>query len=132
MQDLIPLHNPEPPVLFAPGGTGEICALIEREARSLVPNVLTQTGRDEIARMAAKVNRSKIYLDDLGKVYVSELKELPKRVDAERRTMRLRLDALKDEIRQPLTAWEDAIRARQERFQSQLDAIAAQAMDLGG
>ena len=132
MPDLIPLHNPEPQALFAPGGTVEICALIEREARSLVPSVVTQSGRDEIARMAAKVNRSKSYLDELGKVYVSELKELPKRVDAERRAMRLRLDALKDEIRAPLTAWEDAIRARQERFQEQLDAIAAQALDLGG
>lgn len=132
MPYLIPLPNPEPALLFGPGGTCEICALIAREAHALVPNVTTLAGQEAVAAMAAKVNRSKTYLDDLGKVYVAELKALPKRIDAERRAMRACLDALKEEIRQPLTDWETAIRERQERFQGQLDAIAAQAMNLGG
>lgn len=132
MQDLIPLHNPEPPVLFAAGGTREICALIEREARALVPDITTQPGRNAIASMAAKIARSKTYLDNLGKLYVDELKELPKQVDAERRAMRNRLDALKDEIRAPLTEWETAIEARQQRYREMLDGIALQATDLGG
>lgn len=132
MQDLIPLHNPEPPVLFAAGGTREICALIEREARALVPDITTQPGRNAIASMAAKIARSKSYLDNLGKLYVDELKELPKQVDAERRAMRNRLDALKDEIRQPLTEWEEAIERRQQRYREMLDGIALQATELGG
>ncbi len=132
MQDLIPLHNPEPPVLFAAGGTQEICALIEREARALVPDITTQPGRNAIASMAAKIARSKTYLDNLGKLYVDELKELPKQVDAERRAMRNRLDALKDEIRQPLTEWEEAIERRQQRYREMLDGIALQATELGG
>lgn len=132
MNDLIPLHNPEPPVLFAAGGTREICALIEREARALVPDITTQPGRNAIASMAAKIARSKTYLDNLGKLYVDELKELPKQVDAERRAMRNRLDGLKDEIRQPLTEWEEAIERRQQRFREMLDGIALQATDLGG
>lgn len=132
MQDLIPLHNPEPPVLFAAGGTREICALIEREARALVPDITTQPGRNAIASMAAKIARSKTYLDNLGKLYVDELKELPKQVDAERRAMRNRLDALKDEIRQPLTEWEEAIERRQQRYREMLDGIALQATELGG
>lgn len=132
MQDLIPLHSPEPPVLFAPGGTREICALIEREARALVPDMQTQPGRNAIASMAAKIARSKTYLDNLGKLYVDELKALPKEVDAERRAMRNRLDILRDEIRAPLTEWESAIEARQERFRQQLDGIAAQALNLEG
>lgn len=132
MNDLIPLHNPEPPVLFAAGGTREICALIEREARALVPDITTQPGRNAIASMAAKIARSKSYLDNLGKLYVDELKELPKQVDAERRVMRNRLDALKDEIRQPLTEWEEAIERRQQRYREMLDGIALQATELGG
>lgn len=132
MNDLIPLHNPEPPVLFAPGGTQAICALIEREARALVPDITTQPGRNAIASMAAKIARSKTYLDNLGKLYVDELKELPKQVDAERRAMRNRLDELKDAIRQPLTEWEEAIERRQQRYREMLDGIALQATDLGG
>ncbi|MBP8282556.1 MAG: hypothetical protein KAX46_01360 [Chromatiaceae bacterium] len=132
MQDLIPLHNPEPPVLFAAGGTREICALIEREARALVPDITTQPGRNAIASMAAKIARSKTYLDNLGKLYVDELKELPKQVDAERRAMRNRLDELKEEIRAPLTEWEMAIEARQKRIREMLDGVALQANDLDG
>jgi hypothetical protein len=128
--ELIPLKDPDPPALFAPGGTREIVALIEREARALVPDVSTTAGRDAVAAMAAKINRSKTYLDEIGKNYVAELKDLPKRIDAERKAMRDRLDALKAEIRQPLTAWEEAVRARQDYYRDALDGIASQALDL--
>lgn len=80
---------------------------IEKEARSLVPDVTTKKGRDAIASMAHKVARSKTYIDNAGKVLVAELKALPKQIDESRRVVRERLDALKDEVRRPLTEWEE-------------------------
>ncbi|HCQ9067253.1 TPA: hypothetical protein OMI80_001980 [Klebsiella pneumoniae] len=88
---------------------------IEKEARSLVPDVTTKKGRDAIASMAHKVARSKTYIDNAGKDLVAELKALPKQIDESRRVVRERLDALKDEVRRPLTEWE----AEQERIKSE-------------
>ncbi|MEN4503450.1 hypothetical protein V7S81_23740 [Enterobacter hormaechei subsp. xiangfangensis] len=84
-----------------------IIEAIEKEARSLVPDVSTRKGRDAIASMAHKVARSKTYIDNAGKDLVAELKALPKQIDESRRIVRERLDALKDEVRRPLTEWED-------------------------
>ncbi|VGB83687.1 TolA protein [Klebsiella pneumoniae] len=88
---------------------------IEKEARSLVPDVTTKKGRDAIASMAHKVARSKTYIDNEGKDLVAELKALPKQIDESRRVVRERLDALKDEVRRPLTEWE----AEQERIKAE-------------
>ncbi|ENO4066493.1 hypothetical protein ACBH83_003466 [Klebsiella variicola] len=88
---------------------------IEKEARSLVPDVTTKKGRDAIASMAHKVARSKTYIDNAGKDLVAELKSLPKQIDESRRVVRERLDALKDEVRRPLTDWE----AEQERIKAE-------------
>lgn len=88
---------------------------IEKEARSLVPDVTTKKGRDAIASMAHKVARSKTYIDNAGKALVAELKALPKQIDESRRVVRERLDALKDEVRRPLTEWE----AEQERIKAE-------------
>lgn len=88
---------------------------IEKEARSLVPDVTTKKGRDAIASMAHKVARSKTYIDNAGKDLVAELKALPKQIDESRRVARERLDALKDEVRRPLTEWE----AEQERIKAE-------------
>lgn len=88
---------------------------IEKEARSLVPDVTTKKGRDAIASMAHKVARSKTYIDNAGKDLVAELKALPKQIDESRRVVRERLDALKDEVRRPLTEWE----AEQDRIKAE-------------
>ncbi|MGI1274097.1 hypothetical protein [Enterobacter kobei] len=92
-----------------------IIEAIEKEARSLVPDVSTRKGRDAIASMAHKVARSKTYIDNAGKDLVAELKALPKQIDESRRIVRERLDALKDEVRRPLTEWE----AEQERIKAE-------------
>ena len=99
---------------------------IEKEARSLVPDVTTKKGRDAIASMAHKVARSKTYIDNAGKDLVAELKALPKQIDESRRVVRERLDALKDEVRLPLTEWE----AEQERIKAEeaMNALHAEAL----
>lgn len=100
--------------------------LIEKEARSLVPDVTTKKGRDAIASMAHKVARSKTYIDNAGKDLVAELKALPKKIDESRRIARERLDALKDEVRRPLTEWED----EQDRIKAEeaMNALHAEAL----
>lgn len=102
--------------------------LIEKEARSLVPDVTTKKGRDAIASMAHKVARSKTYIDNAGKDLVAELKSLPKQIDESRRVARERLDALKDEVRRPLTEWE----AEQERIKAEeaMNALHAEALEM--
>ncbi|MES4779875.1 hypothetical protein L0B07_03985 [Raoultella ornithinolytica] len=96
---------------------------IEKEARSLVPDVTTKKGRDAIVSMAHKVARSKTYIDNAGKDLVAELKALPKQIDESRRVARERLDALKDEVRRPLTEWE----AEQERIKAEEAMLALHA-----
>lgn len=100
---------------------------IEKEARSLVPDVTTKKGRDAIASMAHKVARSKTYIDNAGKDLVAELKALPKQIDESRRVVRERLDALKDEVRRPLTEWEaeqDRIKAEEAMNALHVEALA--------
>ncbi|SAC18844.1 hypothetical protein [Enterobacter hormaechei] len=103
-----------------------IIEAIEKEARSLVPDVSTRKGRDAIASMAHKVARSKTYIDNAGKDLVAELKALPKQIDESRRIVRERLEALKDEVRRPLTEWE----VEQERIKAEeaMNAMHAEAL----
>lgn len=108
MNDLIPLENPQPATLFAPGGLTSIVARIEADARAMVPDISTVNGRAAVASLAAKVAKAKTYLDGLGKNYTADLKRQTGAVDAERKAMRDRLDALKAEVRRPLDEWEQA------------------------
>ncbi|MEA5104728.1 cell envelope biogenesis protein TolA [Pantoea sp. S18] len=93
----------------------EILAKVEREVMSFVPDVTTAKGRKEIASLAYRVSQTKSYLDGLGKDLVAELKEVPKLIDANRKTVRDRLDVLRDKARQPVTDWE----AEQERIKAE-------------
>lgn len=101
----------------------EIIQKVEREVMSFVPDVTTAKGRKEIASLAYRVSQTKSYLDGLGKDLVAELKEVPKLIDANRKTVRDRLDELRDKARQPVTDWE----AEQARIKAEEEArIAAE------
>lgn len=105
----------------------EILQKVEHEVMSFVPDVTTVKGRKEIASLAYRVSQTKSYLDGLGKDLVAELKEVPKLIDANRKTVRDRLDALRDKARQPYTEWE----AEQERIKAEEEArIAAEKLAL--
>lgn len=101
--------------VFKSGNVENIIGQIEAEVRSFVPDLKTDKSRKSIASLAAKVSKSKVMLDGLGKNLVSEWKEKAKAVDAERKIVRDRLDALRDETRKPLTEWEEAEKARVEK-----------------
>lgn len=107
--------------LFTEGqGVAELLADIRQKATSLVPDITTPKGRKEIASIAHAVARTKTYLDGLGKELTDQYKEIPKRIDANRKTLRDTLDTLKDEVRAPLTQYEEAEEARVAALQSRL------------
>ena len=93
-------------VYAAENGLDPYLAIIRAEIDSFVPDASTAKGRKEIISMAAKVAKSKVALDDMGKSLVAELKEKPKLIDAERKRMRDMLDLWRDETRKPVTDWE--------------------------
>lgn len=106
MNDLVVLENVNAVEVFSGKGLDDLLTKITEEAKSIIPDLTTKKGRDEIASMAHKVAKSKTYLDGLRKDLVSEWKTKAKAVDAEGKKMRDTLDALKNEVRQPLTEWE--------------------------
>lgn len=93
---------------------------IRDQVMGIVPDVSTDKGRKEIASRAFKVRKSKTALDGLGKKLVDDLKDVPRKIDAERKRMRDTLDALADEVRRPLTEWEQA---EEERISAHREAI---------
>lgn len=102
-------------------GLDPYLAQIRSEIDSFVPDVTTKKGRDAIASIAYKVSKSKTALDDIGKDLVADLKELPKKIDLERKRVRELLDSWRDEIRKPLTEWEQK---EDDRISNHKNAIA--------
>lgn len=125
MNDLITIPKENALTVFsADCGLDPYLAKVRAEIDSFVPDVTTKKGRDQIASIAHKVARSKTALDSMGKDLVAELKEVPKKIDAERKRMRDLLDTWKDEVRQPLTEWEQAEEARVSGIKARIAEIA--------
>lgn len=85
------------------------------EFKANPPPLNTEKGRKLYASMARKVASFKTALDGLGKELVDELKDVPKKVDAERKRIRELLDEWRDDVRKPLDDWQaeqDAIEAK--------------------
>lgn len=93
---------------FADGkNLDEAYGRIEKLAKGLVADVSTKEGVSQIKSCARQIASAKTKIDNLGKQVVAELKELPKVIDANRRTFRERMEALQDEIRRPVTEIEE-------------------------
>lgn len=110
-------------VYSAPQGLDPYLFKIKEELDAFVPDVSTKKGRDAIASIAYKVAKGKTALDNIGKDLVAELKDVPKKIDAERKRMRDLLDQWKDEVRKPLTDWEEAEEARKQEHQGCITRI---------
>lgn len=108
-------------VYSKPSGLEPWLEKIRAEVSGHVPDLKTKKGRDAIASLAFKVRKVKTALDGMGKQLVDDLKDVPKRIDAERKRMRDTLDALADDVRAPLTAWEQAEEARQQQHQQGIE-----------
>lgn len=118
-------------VYSKPGGLDPWLEKIRAEVTGEAPDLTTKKGRDAIATRAHKVGKAKVALDDIGKELVAKLKDVPKKIDAERKRMRDLLDALKEEVRAPLTAWEQAEDDRVQRHKDAIEGIVALVVDSG-
>ena len=108
MNELVAIEDSNAMALFIePAGLEPMLNKIREEIDAFVPDIETSKGRKEIASFAAKVAKSKVYLDNHGKRLVAELKQKPKIIDASRKQMRDTLDGWRDEVRKPLTDWEE-------------------------
>ena len=98
-------------------------AVVRKAIDAFHGDVTTKSGRDAIASMAYRVTRSKTALDAVGKGLVDDLKDLPKKIDANRKRIRDTLDAWRDEVRAPLDKFEADEKARVDKHVAQIDAI---------
>jgi len=80
---------------------------VEKMARALVADPLTKEGASQIKSCARQIASVKKRIDDIGKDVVADLKDLPRKIDANRKTLRERLEALQDDIRRPVTEIEN-------------------------
>lgn len=108
-------------VFSAPSGLDPYIEQIRKEVMSHAPDTSTKKGRDHIASLAFKVRKSKTALDGMGKQLVDDLKDVPKKIDAERKRMRDAMDALANEVRKPLDAWEAAEDDRVKKHKAGID-----------
>lgn len=96
---------------------------LKQQTVTLVPDLSTKKGRDEIASNAYKVSRSKALVDSHGKELVADIKAQAKIIDGERKWWRDECDKLRDEIRQPLTDFENAEKERIANHEKNLSAL---------
>lgn len=125
MSELVTIEKTQVASVFVAGGLTPYIDQVREAVIHEVHDVNTKKGRDKIASLAYQVTRSKTYLEKVGKEYVTELKALPKVVDAERKRMRDILDELSETVRAPLTEWENKEKARVQTHEQNITAIHA-------
>lgn len=123
MQELIVIEKINVMTVFTSAeGLDPYVQMVRDEVDKHECDLSTVKGRSEIASLANKVAKTKVYMDGLGKDLVSEWKSKSKVVDASRKFMRDQLDLLKVEVRKPLTDWEDSEKLRLEEEKAKLEA----------
>ncbi len=121
--DLVVLQDLKPTKLFNEGGLKLVINEIRNKAKAFPVDLTTPKGRAEIASVAAKVSRSKTFLEKMAKDHVADLKAQIKPVDDARIAMVKELDSVRDEVRKPLTDWEAAEAERVAMIQKSLNAV---------
>lgn len=76
------------------------------------PDPTTEEGRKVVGSFDHKLARSKTFLDNAGKKVNAALKELPKKIDANRRRAWDTIEAWQTEITAPVEAWKAKEKAR--------------------
>lgn len=111
--ELVALDKKDAMAVFtSENGMQPLLAEIRKHIDAFTGDAATKEGRAAIASMAHKVSRSKTFLESFGKACADEAKEIPKKIDRNRKLMKDTLDAWRDEVRKPLTEWEEADEAR--------------------
>ncbi|NOU05330.1 MAG: hypothetical protein HOO99_04025 [Hyphomicrobiaceae bacterium] len=94
--------------------------LIKEKIDAFAGDITTPAGRKAIASFAYSITRSKTHIDDVGKKLTDVAKEIPKKIDANRKFARDTLDKWKEDVRAPLTAWEAEQKKRDDNIKGQL------------
>lgn len=110
-------------LFLAENGLNPVIEFIESQARSIVADIDTAKGRALLKSTAYKVAQSKTAIDGVRKGLVKDLKEMPKKIDAEGKRCREALDSLAEEIRRPVTEYENAEKERVEGHKSFIESI---------
>ena len=112
---------------FEEGPLGVLVAALAKRSDAFrkTATIETRSGRDEIASFAYRLARAKTTLDAAGKSVADKIKELPKRVDANRKQVREAIEGLQFEVRRPLVQWEDAEKARTEKHLAAIERLRA-------
>lgn len=84
----------------------------------------TEAGRKAIGKFDYRLARSKTALDNAGKTVVTVLKEMPKKIDANRKRARELIEMWQRDISEPLVAWEDAETIRKDRHLAAIAVVA--------
>jgi hypothetical protein len=92
------------------------------EFKANPPPLDTEKGRAQYRSMARKIASFKTALDAMGKELVDELKDTPKKVDAERKRIRELLDEWRDDVRKPADDYEAQIKAEEEKRLAEIAA----------
>lgn len=99
-------------VYSAPNGLDPYIKLVKDHFKDVKFDMSNKKGRDACASAAYKVGKLKVAIEDMGKDVSAGLKELPKKVDAERKRANEILATFQAEVRKPLTDWEAEEAAR--------------------
>ena len=112
---------------FETGPLGVLIAALKKRSDEFrkTATIETRSGRDEIASFAYRLARARTALEAAGKSVADRLKELPKKVDANRRKVRETIESLQGEVRAPLDAWEAAESARTENHLAAIERLRA-------
>lgn len=91
-----------------PGGLDSYVKQVREKVCGTVYDMSKRKDREACAADAYKVTRTKTAVEKMGAALSAEYKEMPKKIDAQRRDWNTKMDALRDEVRKPLTEWEQA------------------------
>ncbi len=115
-----------------PGGLDSYVKQVREKVCGTVYDMSKRKDREACAADAYKVTRTKTAVEKMGAALSAEYKEVPKKIDAQRRDWNTKMDALRDEVRKPLTDWEEAEASRVALHRADLDGMADQAREVGG
>lgn len=128
--ELLVLPKDPKEVFIIEGGLNPFAQIIKDAVADFKGDASTDEGRKELRKIGAMINKSRDFVDDAGKKIVAELKEMPKKIDANRKAFRDDIDALRAKVIKPLTDYEEAEKARVEALKSDLNRMIVVVDDL--
>ncbi len=118
-------HGKNITVIFSPNGSDEILREIKEKVESVVLDVSTQSGREQIRSLAFKIARTKTGLDKMGKNLKAEFKARCDAIDSERAKIWDELERLQEKVRKPLTDFENKEKERVAERESRISQMAS-------